>query len=115
MRRSRLAPLLLAAVLAASACSPLVSDGGADDSVRVGFVTRSGDLVRGTGTVIRIELEGGFFTIRGDDGKGYDPINLPKEFEQAGRRVRFTAKIRRDLFSIHMTGDLVELSRIANE
>jgi hypothetical protein len=111
MRRSAIAPLLLAALLA-GACSPLLTDEEARDAVHGGFVTRHGDLVSGTGTVQWFGLEGGFFAIRGDDGKVYDPINLPAAFARDGAKVRFSATLRRDMGSIHMVGEIVELRQI---
>jgi hypothetical protein len=112
MKASRLASILLACVLA-GACSPLLTDEERVDAVRVGFVTRSGDMVSGTGTVQWFEVEGGFFAIRGDDGKVYDPINLPPAFARKDVRVRFTARLRRDLGSIHMVGEIVEIQQIS--
>ena len=112
MKASRLAPLLLAAALAAGACSPLLSDDAPGDSVRAGYVTRRGDLVLGTGTMEWFSFEGGFFSIRGDDGRVYDPTNLPPAFAREGTRVRFSARLRPDLLSIHMAGELVELKQI---
>jgi hypothetical protein len=113
MRRSAIAPLLLAALLAAGACSPLLTDEEATDAVHGGFVTRHGDLVSGTGTVLWYGLEGGFFAIRGDDGKVYDPINLPAAFARDGLKVRFSAKVRHDMGSIHMVGEMVEIQQIS--
>ena len=113
MRRSRIAPLLLAALLSAGACSPLLTDEEARDAVHAGFVTRNGDLVSGTGTVQWFGLEGGFFAIRGDDAKVYDPINLPSAFARDGAKVRFTATLRRDVGSVRMVGEIVELQQIS--
>lgn len=112
MKRSRLIPMLLA--LAVGACSPLVSDDAADP-VRVGFVSRQGDQVSGTGAVQWFTIEGGFFAIRGDDGKVYDPMNLPAAFGRDGARVRFEGRIRSDMGSFHMVGEIVELKSIAVE
>jgi hypothetical protein len=33
------------------------------------------------------DMEGGFFAIDGDDGKTYDPINLPDSFKINGLKV----------------------------
>lgn len=96
----------------AGACSPLLSDEERLDAVHVGYLTRSGDVVSGTGSVERFEVEGGFFAIRGDDGKVYEPMNLPPAFERAGVRVRFTAKLRRDVGSFRMVGEVVEIQQI---
>jgi len=70
------------------------------------------DIVSGTGTIKFIDLEGGFYGIIGDDGKYYDPINLSQDFQVDGLRVRFEAKIRDDIFGIHMWGTPIEILKI---
>jgi hypothetical protein len=69
-------------------------------------------IISGTGTVKFINIEGGFYGIIGDNGEHYDPINLSQDFQFDGLRVRFEAKIRNDLFSIHMWGTLIEILKI---
>jgi hypothetical protein len=44
----------------------------------------AGTDVRITGTVSHLDLEGGFYAIRGDDGVTYDPTNLPPAFQRDG-------------------------------
>ena len=66
-------------------------------------------VIHTTGTVIYVNLEGGFFGIIGDDDENYDPINLSEEFESDGLRVAFTAIKREDMGSFHMWGILIEL------
>jgi hypothetical protein len=65
-----------------------------------------------TGTVQFFSLESGFFAIRAEDGKTYDPINLPREYQKDGLRVRFKGKLRPDLAGVHMVGPLVEIVTI---
>ncbi|MHC4931669.1 MAG: hypothetical protein ACYTGV_05710 [Planctomycetota bacterium] len=64
------------------------------------------------GTVHFIDLEGGFFAILGDDGGRYDPLDLPVRFAQEGLRVRVVARIRRDLASAHMWGELIDIESV---
>jgi len=64
-----------------------------------------------TGTVTYLSFEGGFYGIVGDDGKHYDPINMPQEFRVDGLRVRFTANFT-DYMSYHMWGYVVRLVSI---
>lgn len=66
-----------------------------------------------TGTVVWKPLEGGFFAIDADDGKGYDPINLPREYRTNGTRVRITAVERKDMASIHMYGTIIQIRTIS--
>ncbi|MBA7603669.1 hypothetical protein ES703_10784 [subsurface metagenome] len=70
-----------------------------------------GDIVEATGIIKYVDLEGGFYGIIADD-KHYVPVNLSKEFEMDGLKVKFKAKIRKDLVSIHMWGILIELTHI---
>jgi hypothetical protein len=74
--------------------------------------TDSGDNFSVTGTIVFLSFEGGFYGIKGDDGRSYDPTNLPVEFRKEGIRVRFEAKELRDRASFHMWGTIVELVHI---
>jgi hypothetical protein len=65
------------------------------------------------GTVVHKDLEGGFFAIDGDDGRTYDPINLPETFKKEGLKVKVIARLRKDVGSIHMIGDIIEIVDIA--
>lgn len=66
------------------------------------------DIVEATGIIKYVDLEGGFYGILAENKK-YKPVNLPKELETDGLKVKFKAKIRKDLVSIHMWGTLIEL------
>ena len=76
-----------------------------------GEIVRRGDIIEGTGKIMYIDLEGGFYGIIAHDNH-YVPINLPPELEMDGLKVKFKAKIRKDLVSIHMWGILIELAYI---
>lgn len=112
MKAHRLASIFIACMIA-GACSPLLSGEERLDAVHVGYVTRSGDMISGTGSVEWFGIEGGFFAIRGDDGRVYEPMNLPPAFERAGLRVRFTARLRKDVGSFRMVGEVVEIQQIS--
>jgi len=73
---------------------------------------QNGKIVEGKGTVVYVNLEGGFYGIIADNGKHYDPINLPSHFRRDGLRVWFKGKIRDDLGSFHMWGTIIELIEI---
>lgn len=94
--------------------APACSRAGADLVIAdPGAVVREGDVIRGTGTVRWLTVEGGFFAIAGDDGTTYDPIDLPAEFRADGLRVRFRARVREDLGSYRMAGPIVEVLEVS--
>ena len=65
---------------------------------------------RVTGTVQHLNLEGGVWAIRGDDGVTYDPMGgLAPAFQRDGLRVSAVVKTRSDLGGIHMVGPIVEI------
>jgi hypothetical protein len=104
MQRRSFLRLALAAPLL-TGCSVFDPGEGAADG--------EGEIVSGTGTVRRFDLEGGFFAIAGDDGVTYDPTNLAEEFQRDGLRVRFRARVRDDMAGIHMVGPIVEILEIS--
>ena len=67
------------------------------------------------GSIVYKDLEGGFFAIKGDDGRIYDPINLPDPFKKDGLKVKVYAKLRKDMGSIYMVGDIIEIIDVAAE
>lgn len=67
------------------------------------------------GTVVHKGIEGGFYAIDGDNGRKYDPINLPESFRKGGLRVKVTARRRRDAMSLHMYGVIIEIVNIAEQ
>lgn len=73
---------------------------------------RSGDEINVTGTVVHVDLEGGFWGIVGDNGKQYDVPNLPKEFRKHGLRVKFAARVSPSQISFRMWGVIVEVVSI---
>lgn len=64
------------------------------------------------GTVVYVDLEGGFYGIRGEDGKSYNPINLEEEYKRDGIRIEFSAVVRKDIMSIQMWGTIIEIKKI---
>jgi hypothetical protein len=64
------------------------------------------------GTVVYMNLEGGFYGIVGDDGNNYDPVNLGEEFRKDSLRILFDYKKTPDQASFHMWGTIIEITRI---
>jgi len=89
-------------------CTGTISD---KSNETISRIISSRDIIEGIGTIIYVDLEGGFYGIIADD-KHYLPVNLSKEFEKDGLRVKFKAKIQKNLVSIHMWGILIELTNI---
>ncbi len=71
-----------------------------------------GQQVHIIGVVRHLELEGGFYAIRGADSVTYDPRNLPSEFQKDGLSVEADARRRDDVMGIHQVGVIVDLERI---
>ena len=71
------------------------------------------DIVNGTGTIIFLNFEGGFWGIVGDDGEHYDPVNL-NQFQVNGSRVWFEAEVLHDVVSFHMWGKMVLILHVEN-
>ena len=67
------------------------------------------------GTVTYKHIEGGFYAIDGDDGRKYDPINLPDSFRKDGLKVKVTARLKKDAMSFHMYGVIIEVVNIATQ
>jgi hypothetical protein len=66
-------------------------------------------IIRLTGTVHRLDLEGGVYVIRTEDGTQYRPIELPEEFRVDGLPVEAEARRRDDVMTVDMSGTTVEL------
>jgi hypothetical protein len=56
-----------------------------------------------TGTVCRVDLEGGFFGIVTDEGEDLYPVDLPDAFKKDGTKIRFAAESAA-VFTMHMWG-----------
>lgn len=66
-----------------------------------------------TGTVAYVPLEGGFFGIKSDSGKRYDPGgSLPEEFRKPDLRVRLEGKIPEGVATIRMWGEVLDIRKI---
>jgi inhibitor of cysteine peptidase len=89
---------------------------GAEDTFKLNVMALNEDeLIKGTGTITYLELEGGFYGIIAADDSHYDPINLAEQFQNDGIMVEFVAYPRDDLMSFHMWGQLIEIRTIAVE
>ncbi len=94
----RLMPALaLIAVACAAPTAPTVPEGA----------------IRVNGTVHHLNLEGGFWAIRSDDGVTYDPIHeLASTFQVENLRVTLVGRVRSDMGGVHMVGPIIEVLSI---
>jgi hypothetical protein len=66
-----------------------------------------------TGTVVRVELEGGFYGIKLDNGRRFDPGNsLPEKFRKPNLRVRIEGKVLQDVPTFRMWGEVIEIRKV---
>ena len=63
-----------------------------------------------TGQVVYVNIESGFYGIIGDDGKKYQPTNLPRKLRTQGTPIKFDAQTKENMVSSIMWGNIVELS-----
>lgn len=72
------------------------------------------NVVMGTGLIVHMDIEGGFYAIQSDDGTTYDPRSLLEEFQVDSLRVSFKLRIIPDAMGTHQVGpivDVVEMTR----
>jgi len=69
-------------------------------------------IVSEIGTIKYVPLEGGFYGILTEKGEKYLPLNLPAKFKKDGLKVKFKAKIRKDVFTSKVWGVPVEILEI---
>ena len=74
--------------------------------------TANSRTVAFTGTVVWVPIETGFYGLRSDDGRQYEPLNLPTDFQVDGLRVWVRGVERHDLVSINMWGTILDILKI---
>lgn len=68
-------------------------------------------MASSTGTVRKVNLEGGFYGIVTDEGRDLYPVNLADEFRRDGARIRFSHEAAA-VFTMHQWGSPVTLSDV---
>lgn len=84
-------------------------------AVNPGTQTLHGEYLRSwvpAGTVTFVDLEGGFYGIIGDDGTNYYPLQMDKQYKKDGLRVAFEYEPVKDIATIQMWGNPVNLTFI---
>lgn len=103
--------LMTAAAL--SACGPSERPSVGDPWTTLeGWEEHGESAVNVAGYVEHREVEGGVWVIREPGGTTWSPVNLPEAFQIDGAGVVADVRLRPDLLSIGMVGELVEVLRI---
>ena len=68
-----------------------------------------------TGTIVHMDFEGGFFGIKSDAGKKYEPTELPAAFRRDGLRIQAVLEPQTELMSFRMWGTVVRVIDISAE
>jgi len=71
------------------------------------------NLVEFEGTVVWLQLEGGFYGLLTDDGRRYEPLNLPESMRRHNLRVRVRGIPRTQMVSSRMWGEIIEIVDIS--
>jgi hypothetical protein len=66
-------------------------------------------IISEAGQVRHVNLDTGFYGIIGEDGRKFEPINLPANFQVNRQNVTFRVKPRPDILNSHMWGMPVEV------
>lgn len=111
---ARVSTAFAIALISAAACSPENSPktGPApvvEEPERPAAAAHPEDVLRLSGTVHHLDLEGGVYVIRTADGTQYRPIELPEEFRVDGLAVEVNARRRDDVMTVDMAGQAIEL------
>ncbi len=64
------------------------------------------------GIIRYVDIEGGFWGIEVNDGRKFDPLNLPEKFKIDGLTVHAKLRPKDELAGIHMWGQIVEVAEI---
>ena len=117
MRSILLVCLMAAYVLTLAACGAGLNTSGAlprkvSDTPEPSVSSSTG-TTEITGTIVYLNLEGGVYVIRGDDGQTYNPSNLPEKYQKDGLTVSVIARTKTDAIGIHMVGPIIEIVDIS--
>ena len=96
-------------VVAALAAAGLV---GAGVATGAPLAQKPPARVSGTGTIVFINVEGGFYGLVSDNGTNYYPTNLEDQFCKSGMRVEFNGTVSKNQSNIVMWGTVIDLDSI---
>ena len=76
------------------------------------LVFAAGASLELTGEICYVTTEDGLYGIIGDNGKRYQPINLPRELRKNALPVKFTAEVRDDMYTAITWGTTIKIKTI---
>ena len=88
------------------------ASGGSENWTQVASAPEGVQLLHISGTVRRVNLEGGLWVIRDPAGTQFNPTNLPEAFRADGTAVEVDARRRDGMVSIGMVGPIIDVIRI---
>ena len=68
-----------------------------------------------TGTIVFVDLEGGFYGIIADSGERYFPLNLDQQYKIKDLKVRVEGKVRKNVMTTTMWGTPFEILKIERQ
>ncbi|PIN81208.1 hypothetical protein COV13_02055, partial [Candidatus Woesearchaeota archaeon CG10_big_fil_rev_8_21_14_0_10_32_9] len=97
----------------APTCEGRIDTGKVDANGCTIYSCPTSQLISGKGTVHFVDVEGGCWQIKGDDGVNYEPTNLKSQFKQEGLKVDFEGTLNNNVGSTCMVGKLIDLESIS--
>lgn len=104
---------------------PIMAENPADDGAETGAdqpvitpgtrppsPSPGSNQITGTGTILYLETEGGFYGIEGSDGEHYLPTELPADLRMNGTRVEFTLRPSPSTITMYMWGKPMDITSI---
>jgi inhibitor of cysteine peptidase len=105
---SRFGLLLLLPLLLLTACAGSLAGDSVPEEART-------ERLEITGRIVWVPLEGGFFGLVGDDGRQFEPLNLPEAFRRDGLPVLVTGRPAPPAVSFRMWGRRLTIDAIRRQ
>jgi len=90
----------------------LIACAATEETEKMATTTKPQEGLAFTGSVVRVEIEGGFWAIVTDNGTKFDPAKLPQELQQDGLAVTGRVRLLKDVMTFRMWGQPVEILEI---
>ncbi|WP_157209629.1 hypothetical protein [Methanosalsum zhilinae] len=96
---------LISSIILFSGCLDI----GVKDKFPSDEMTADIEVISANGTVIHVDLEGGFYGIVTDKGDRYYPLNMDEIYAENGMDITFVGKVKEDTVTAQMWGTPVEI------